>query len=538
MNLNKNSNILFVIKQSKISTIYKISVFVIAIVFALLSIIYPLLLNEIIQKLVLGIVESKNILLLILILIIQGILNGFSIYFFSVYCEKSILDTRIMFWNKLFSISRESSETYSPEILNNYLITNIDELGSFVTENIPSLITNSLVIISYSISIWIINKYLLIILIIFLIIYFLITIPFSKVMQKITMELIVTTNTLSVHFINALRNMDVINTHKISITMQDKVTNLFSKIMKLSLKEAKIYSWLEPINQVLTSILLLSTFGIGALLISTNHLTIASLSVFIIILMQAIPSAKAIMQFRLSWKRTESIAAPIRDILEIEELEENKHTLFDINKIVELTNLNFHYEDIACLENINLEINKGEIIAIVGPSGSGKTTLSKLIGGIYTKYSGQIKKPLDLKISYAPQHSNLFSEKVSDNYLTDGTIFMNEVNKKIEELSGGEKQRVNLDRAFSNEYDLIILDEPTNNLDKSSIDKLIYKIKEEKTKNKSIILVTHNIEITKIADIIVFLDDGKITGIGNYNFLLESHKKFRAYKTLENMDSI
>lgn len=249
-------------------------------------------------------------------------------------------------------------------------------------------------------------------------------------------------------------------------------------------------------------------------------------------------SAKAIMQFRLSWKRTESIAAPIRDILEIEEIEENKHTLFDINKIVELTNLNFHYEDIACLENINLEINKGEIIAIVGPSGSGKTTLSKLIGGIYTKYSGQIKKPLDLKISYAPQHSNLFSEKVSDNYLTDGTIFMNEVNKKIEELSGGEKQRVNLDRAFSNEYDLIILDEPTNNLDKSSIDKLIYKIKEEKTKNKSIILVTHNIEITKIADKIVFLDDGEITGIGNYNFLLESHKKFRAYKILENMDSI
>lgn len=335
--------------------------------------------------------------------------------------------------------------------------------------------------------------------------------------------------------------MDIIKLHRKTSMMNNKVINLFQEIMSISLREAKIYALFEPINQILTSLLLLGTFGMGTYLISLGRLTLASFSVFIIILMQAIPAGKSIIQFGIYLKRAEALSKPVVDLLKIEDDIEDKYYQMNSsdNKLISLTDVSFTFEKDEILSNIFLDLYKNETVAIVGPSGSGKTTLLKIISGLYKSYEGNIERVPGLKFSYSTQESTLFKNKVEDNLEKDGGLVKNiSIDKSIDELSGGEKQKVNLERAFLECHDILVLDEPTNNLDKHAVEEVLNRIEEEQKNKTSIILITHDINITKVANKILFLDNGKITGIGTYTDLLSKHKKFRAFVNLEKQRTI
>ena len=195
---------------------------------------------------------------------------------------------------------------------------------------------------------------------------------------------------------------------------------------------------------------------------------------------------------------------------------------------IKLENVNKSFYNIKSetkvLENINIEINKGQIIAIVGPSGCGKSTLLNLISGLIKPDSGNIT--IDGKIGYMFQKDNLFewrnvyknitlgpeikhikeSEKQIDEILKKYGLF----NFKYyypKELSGGMKQRVALIRTLILNPDILLLDEPFSSLDyqsKITVQDDIYNIiKQEK---KTTILVTHDItEAIAMADIIYIL---------------------------------
>jgi len=189
------------------------------------------------------------------------------------------------------------------------------------------------------------------------------------------------------------------------------------------------------------------------------------------------------------------------------------------------------------LQGIDLDIQRGGIFAVLGPNGSGKTTLIKSILGMVIPNSGTIK--LDGKsvknswkyrneIDYLPQIAN-FPGNLTVNELikmikdirakknTDELrlieLFKMELflDKKLGNLSGGMKQKVNLLLAFMFDSPLIILDEPTSGLDPISHIRLKELIKTEKAKGKTILITSHIMSfVEEIADEIVFLLEGKI----------------------------
>ena len=200
---------------------------------------------------------------------------------------------------------------------------------------------------------------------------------------------------------------------------------------------------------------------------------------------------------------------------------------------------------VEALKNINLEIKKGEIIAIIGESGSGKSTLLHMIGGVDKPTSGKVylngvdfSKLKDKKlgiirrrnIGFVFQEFNLLSSltveenidmpvlldkgKVDKEYKKD-LISMLHLNGKENslpsQLSGGQQQRVAIGRALSNKPDVILADEPTGNLDSKStveIMELFQKINKEE--NVTIIQVTHSEVTAKYSDKIIYLKDGQI----------------------------
>ena len=181
-------------------------------------------------------------------------------------------------------------------------------------------------------------------------------------------------------------------------------------------------------------------------------------------------------------------------------------------KILEIKNLSFKYEKQFVLENINITVEKGDFLSIIGPNGGGKSTLLKLILGLLKPTYGEVKLH-ENKIGYVPQNTNInihfpirVKEVVSLGFKNtkenqqkikkalEQVNMQKYENTKISNLSGGQRQRVFIARALFNSPTLLILDEPTASIDPAG-QEMIYKLLKELNKDKTIIVVSHDISV-------------------------------------------
>ncbi len=177
--------------------------------------------------------------------------------------------------------------------------------------------------------------------------------------------------------------------------------------------------------------------------------------------------------------------------------------------IVQIKNLSYKYDKQLVLEDIDLSVKKGEFLAIIGPNGGGKSTLLKLIISLLNPTSGKIELK-EKKIGYVPQNTNIninFPIKVKDvvslGFEYDSKKVESALKKvnmlefkdtKIANLSGGQRQRVFIARALFNNPPLLILDEPTASIDVKGQES-IYKLLKELNKDKTVIVVSHDISV-------------------------------------------
>jgi Cu-processing system ATP-binding protein len=215
--------------------------------------------------------------------------------------------------------------------------------------------------------------------------------------------------------------------------------------------------------------------------------------------------------------------------------------------MIEINGLNKKFGKLTVLDKLELNIASGGIFAVLGPNGSGKTTLIKSILGMVIPDKGEIKiegnsvlkqSAYRNNINYLPQIANFPSnltvnelikmvknlrpKEAHDKELIKLFALEPFLNKKLGNLSGGTKQKVNIVLTFMFESDLIILDEPTTGLDPISLIHLKEIIHIEKEKGKTILITTHIMSfVEEIADEIVFLLDGEIYFKGSSNDLKE-----------------
>ncbi len=200
---------------------------------------------------------------------------------------------------------------------------------------------------------------------------------------------------------------------------------------------------------------------------------------------------------------------------------------------------------VTAVDNVSFEVEEGQFIAIIGPSGSGKSTILHTLAGLEKPTSGNIyfynnnmyemsKKELTIlrrkQIGIIYQFYNLIStlnvienitipieldkKKIDKQKLNDIIKFLNlenRVNHLPNELSGGQQQKVAIGRALIIDPKIILADEPTGNLDSKSSNEIIQLLKKvNKEYNRTVIMITHNLEIAKQADKIIQIEDGKI----------------------------
>ena len=233
--------------------------------------------------------------------------------------------------------------------------------------------------------------------------------------------------------------------------------------------------------------------------------------------------------------------------------------LTSFNTKIEISNLNFEYvKNFPVLNDISIDINKGQTTAIVGSTGSGKSTLIKLVLRLYDSTSGEIKfdskniRDLELdslrnKIGLVSQDIFLFEGTVFENIaygnldakdeevweaarLSESDKFINLlpnkentiVGERGQKLSGGQRQRISIARAILKNPEILILDEATSAVDnetEAAIQRSINTLKEGRT----VIAIAHRLSTIRNAEIIYVLEEGKVVESGNHESLLETN---------------
>ena len=199
-------------------------------------------------------------------------------------------------------------------------------------------------------------------------------------------------------------------------------------------------------------------------------------------------------------------------------------------KLLEIENLKKSFEDLDVLHDISLGVEEGEVVAIIGPSGSGKSTLLRCCTGLEQADSGMIHYEGSYGLVF--QNFNLFPHYSVLKNIMDAPVSVQKQSKKEAEkearrllekmglgdkadaypcqLSGGQQQRVAIARAFLHECPLILLDEPTSNLD-SLNEGIILKSLKESAEKKTVVLVSHRVSTMNVADVVYEMENGRIS---------------------------
>lgn len=236
------------------------------------------------------------------------------------------------------------------------------------------------------------------------------------------------------------------------------------------------------------------------------------------------------------------------------------------NKVIEVSNLNFRINDNPILKNINLDVYAGEFIGLIGPNGAGKTTLLKSLNGI-NKCEGNIKlqetdieelkdKEIALKIALMHQNTTVTFPFPAEEIVLMGryphlkrtqsmsskdrgiakkhmefTDTYKLKHKPINQMSGGERQRVLFAKVLTQETDIILLDEPTASLDITHEEQIFKYSKELSLKGKTIIAAVHDLKIAaKYCTKLVLMSEGRIRAVGMPQDVLTSDNLKEAYK--------
>ncbi len=346
----------------------------------------------------------------------------------------------------------------------------------------------------------------------------------------------------------------------------DMVINKYKEVtlgeMERTYRTQKIKAKISPLNELLATvmILLVAAYG-GYQIVYTGSITSGDLISFItaIGLMQS-PLKKLISRNSELYEIIPSgdrVMEVLKEAKEVDSYIENPKTFDENIQSVKFENVDFIYpnSDAKVLKNINLKVNKGEVVAFVGSSGSGKTTLVNMIPRFYDPVSGSIKiNDIDIReyslkdfrghIGMVPQETFLFSGTIAENIsfgkegITRDEIekaakmanaynfiidlekgFETEVGERGVLLSGGQKQRIAIARALIQNPSIMILDEATSALDTES-ERLVQDALEKLMVGRTTFVIAHRLSTIVGADKIVVMEKGEIKEIGTHEELL------------------
>ena len=392
----------------------------------------------------------------------------------------------------------------------------------------------------------------------------------GKRMSKVVTEAQEKSGDLNKYLIDIFKNHKIIKIFQREKFENERSEKFVNDLKEKSIKIATVFIRSTPVMEVLTGIMIAILIFYSGKLIMNDQLSLNNFFSFLAAMMLAYQPVKSLAQINVGIGQGLSAGKRILPIIDTKNLIETNDDKLHLNLStgdIEYKNINFSYytnKDNKVLNNINIKINGGKMTALVGQSGSGKSTILSLIPRIYDPKSGVIEidgqntKDVNLfslrkEISIVDQNVTLFDDTIFNNIkyakpnahdeeiykaaqLSMCSEFIENLENKYQtiigengvRLSGGEKQRLSIARAFLKNSKIILLDEATSSLDSETEEK-IQEALNKLTLNKTTIVIAHRLSTILNSNKIYVMDKGMVTDSGKHEELLIKSETYKNY---------
>ena len=392
----------------------------------------------------------------------------------------------------------------------------------------------------------------------------------AKRMGKVTTQAQEKSGDLNRYLIDLFKNHKIIKIFQRESFEETRSEKFVNDLKEKSAKIQAVYIRSAPIMEILTGIMIAILIFYSGKLIISGELGINNFFSFLAAMMLAYQPVKTLTKVNVGIGQGLAAAERILPIIDSENeinLNQQGEKLSIVEGDIVLNNINFSYRsnpENKVLQNISLKFTGGKMTALVGHSGSGKSTLLNMIPRIYAPTSGNIHldgqdiskfnlTSLRNQISIVDQNTTLFDDTVLNNIKYARPNASNEdvyeaaklsmckefidnlengydtmIGENGVKLSGGEKQRLSIARAFLKKSKIILLDEATSSLDSETEEK-IQKALNDLTLNKTTIVIAHRLSTILNSDNIYVVDKGKIIDSGKHDELLVQSKVYKNF---------
>ncbi|KGE20335.1 ABC transporter ATP-binding protein [Paenibacillus wynnii] len=501
--------------------------------------------------------------------IAQTIAGGISIYLLNYVGQKMVAGLRDRLWRKflVLPVSYYNDNRTGESV--SRMTNDTGVLKSLVSEHIASLFTGVISIIG-SISVLLyLNWKMTLVLFTVLPLSALILVPLGRQMYKISKGMQDETASFTATLSGVLSEIRLVKSSGAEESEYEAGKSGIMNLLSFGIREGKINAMISPLVSFVFMMLLVVIIGYGGMQVSAGVLTAGELVAFILYLINIVMPLTQLTTFFTQLQKAKGASERIIETLAAEEEKyEGEDKVDGIENAISVEGVTFGYKNGEnVLIDVSFKMLPGGVTAIVGPSGGGKTTLFSLLERFYEPVSGEIKlgehpiSTLSLKswrrqIGYVSQESPLLAGTIAENLgyglerevsrdeirnaakmaYADGFIeelpegYNTDVGERGVKLSGGQRQRIAIARALLRNPAILMLDEATSSLDSQS-EAVVQKALSNLMEGRTTVVIAHRLSTVVNADQIIFMEKGRITGMGRHEELLESHELYRKFAT-------
>ncbi|WP_252504582.1 ABC transporter ATP-binding protein [Sporosarcina sp. Marseille-Q4943] len=529
------------------------------------SLAVPLVTRELVDSLTTASFDWKTAVFLFTVFILQAVLGGVSYYLLAFIGETIVADLRSKIWGKVLRLpvayydENETGETMSR------ITQDTTMLKQLVSDHLVSFITGIISIIGAVAILLYLDWKMTLIMLISIPVSMAIIFPLGRIMHKIAKATQGEMAKFSGHLGRVLGDIRLVKAYRAEPNEGARGDKAIQSLFLFGLKEARIQAIISPVMTLVMMSILVVILGYGGAQVSKGVLSAGTLVAIIFLMFQIIIPFAQMAQVFTIFQKAVGATERIQQILSMDS-ERAEGVAIVPDGSIQFESVSFSYESgKQVLEGISFQAKPGTVTAFVGPSGGGKTTIFSLIERFYLPTAGVISIGGTLiadialsdwrkRIGYVSQESPLLSGTILDNiaYGLEERPSLEEVRKAAEaanalrfieemadgfetlvgergmKLSGGQRQRIAIARALLHDPEILLLDEATSNLDSGSethVQEALQRLMEGRTT----LIIAHRLSTVIDADQLIFVEAGRITGIGTHDELIKSHSLYKEF---------
>ncbi|GEK91328.1 ABC transporter ATP-binding protein [Alkalibacterium kapii] len=507
----------------------------------------------------------------VVIFIVQVLFSGFSNYVLFKIGQHVVSGLRKFLWNKIIKLPVSFFDRYASGEIVSRLTNDTSIVQNLISSFFPQFISGVLSLTGIFFILIIMDWQMTLVMLTAVPLALALTQPLGKRIARVSREMQDETAMFSGKVQQTVAEVRLMKSSTAERAEKNKGEKNINKLYRIGLKEGKYIAVIGPLIYTLMMGVMVLVIGYGGVRVARGEMSTGQLVAFLLYLFQVIFPITTFMNFFMQIQKAVGATERIAQILDEQKEEKGQGVDIRIDGLpIMFDEVSFSYEtDKKVIKPISFVAYPGEKIAFAGPSGGGKSTLFALLERFYKPDSGEIRvgdTPINeismtswrSQIGYVSQENAMMSgtikenltyglldsEKISDERLwevlemTYAKTFIEQFPDKLEEeigergskLSGGQRQRINIARAFLRDPKILMMDEATASLDSQS-EKIVSQALNKLMKGRTTFVIAHRLSTIVDADKILFIEEGKLTGMGTHKALLETHPLYQLFAT-------